>query len=106
MYKILLHGILTIYSDEVYKIVEQLAEEDELFPLISDFLNRKISSDTILSKLDELLEVVKKPTGDGFKVELPVSDKNTKEEKVNIAVAEISGTAAAVMKRLGKMRKK
>lgn len=108
MHRFLLHGYITIYSDDDYEKVVKLMEDDELFPLITDFLNKKMSSDTISSKLDAILLAVNQ-LPDGSKelahTVLPVKNIEPKQE-AQMAVPEISGTAATIFDKLSKMRKR
>ncbi len=108
MHKFLLHGYITIYSDEEYEKIVKLMEEDELFPLITDFLNKKISADIIVSKLDAiLLAVNQSPDRSKVITDTVLPAKNTELAKeVQMAVPEISGTAATIFDKLSKMRKR
>lgn len=108
MHRFLLHGYITIYSDEEYERVVKLMEEDELFPLITDFLNKKISADLISSKLDAILLAVNQlPEGSKALPDTTLPVKNIEPIKeVQMAVPEVSGTAATIFDKLSKMRKR
>ena len=108
MHRFLLHGYITIYSDEEYEKIVKLMEEDELFPLITDFLNKKISTDIISSKLDAILLAVNKlPEENKALPDTALPTKNTEPVvEVQMAVPEISGTAATIFDKLSKMRKR
>lgn len=107
MHRFLLHGYITIYSDEEYEKLVKLMEEDELFPLIADFLNKKVSVDLISSKLDAILLAVNQLPEDKKLPSSVLPDKKIESVvDVQMAVPEISGTAAAIFNKLGKMRKR
>lgn len=108
MHRFLLHGYITIYSDEEYEKIVKLMEEDELFPLITDFLNKKISTDIISSKLDAILLAVNKlPEENKVLPDTALPTKNTEPvAEVQMAVPEISGTVATIFDKLNRMRKR
>jgi len=108
VHRFLLHGYITIYSDEEYEKIVKLMEEDELFPLITDFLNKKISTDIISSKLDAILLAVNKlPEDNKALPDTALPTKNTEPVvEVQMAVPEISGTAATIFDKLNRMRKR